>query len=52
LGIEVVRSKHGNFLYQRKYILDLLSKIMLLGCKPVDTPIKNNYMLSHQIWLA
>ena len=27
LGIEVMRSKHGIFLSQRKYVLDLLSKI-------------------------
>lgn len=34
LGIEVARSKKGNFISQRKYILDLLEETDLLGCKP------------------
>jgi hypothetical protein len=45
LGIEVARSEHGIFLCQRKYILDLLSEVGLLGCKPVDTPIEQNHKL-------
>jgi hypothetical protein len=45
LGIEVARSKHGIFLCQRKYTIDLLSETGLLGCKPVDTPIEQNHML-------
>lgn len=45
LGIEVARSKHGIFLCQRKYILDLLSETGLRGCKPVDTPIEQNHKL-------
>jgi hypothetical protein len=39
LRIEVVRTKQGIFLYQRKYVLDLLTKIWMLDCKPVDTPV-------------
>jgi len=46
LDIKVDRSKHGIFLCQRKYILDLLFEIGLLGCKSIDTPIEQNYMLS------
>jgi len=46
LDIEVARSKHGIFICQRKYILDLLSEIGLLECKPVDTQIEQNHMLS------
>ena len=45
LGIEVARSKHGIFLSQRKYNLDLLSKIGMLECKPVNTPIEHNHKL-------
>ena len=39
LGIEVARSKAGILLCQWKYVLDLLTEVGLLECKPVDTPI-------------
>ncbi len=45
LGIEVARSKQGIFLSQRKYVLDLLSEVGLLDCKPPDTPIVQNHRL-------
>jgi hypothetical protein len=45
LGIEVARSEQGIFLSQRKYVLDLLSKIGMLDCKPTDTPIIQNHHL-------
>ena len=45
LGIEVTRSKQGIFLSQRKYVLDLLSEVGLLDCKPADTPIVQNHKL-------
>ena len=38
LGIEVVRSKQGIFLSQRKYVLDILTEVGILECKQVDTP--------------
>ena len=39
LGIEVMRSKHGIFLSQRKYVFDLLSKTGKLGIKPCSSPL-------------
>ena len=39
LGIEVMRSKHGIFLSQRKYVLDLLSKTRKLGVKSCSSPM-------------
>ena len=39
LGIEVARSEEGIFIFQRKYILDLLKKTGILGCNPADTPM-------------
>jgi len=37
-GIEVFRSKNVVFLFQRKYVLDILDETEMLGCKPCDTP--------------
>ncbi|BBH05359.1 transposable element gene [Prunus dulcis] len=45
LGIEVARSKHGIFLSQRKYILDLLAETGMLDCKPIDTLSEQNHNL-------
>ena len=39
LGVEVKRSKHGIFLSQRKYVLDLLFEIGKLGAKPCSSPM-------------
>lgn len=45
LGIEVLRSKRGIFVSQRKYILDLLAKTGLFDCKPAETPMVVNHGL-------
>ncbi|CAL2255207.1 unnamed protein product [Prunus armeniaca] len=45
LGIEVARSKHGIFLSERKYILDLLAETGMLDCKPIDTHSEQNHKL-------
>ena len=45
LGIEVLRSKQGIFIHQRKYILDLLAENEMLDCKPAETPIVTNHGL-------
>ena len=46
LGIEVVRSPHGIFLVQRQYGLDMLSKYVMTGCKPITVPLEQNMRLS------
>lgn len=46
LGIEVVRSKDGIFICQRKYVLDLLKETGLLGGRPCDTPLEPGQKLS------
>jgi Reverse transcriptase (RNA-dependent DNA polymerase) len=45
LGIEVMRSKQGIYISQRKYMLDLLAEVEILGCKPADTLIIQNLRL-------
>ncbi|KAL4354973.1 hypothetical protein GQ457_06G008980 [Hibiscus cannabinus] len=39
LGMKVARSNEGIVINQRKYILDMISEIGMLGCKPTDTPM-------------
>lgn len=45
LGIEVLRSRRGIFISQRKYILDLLAETGLVDGKPADTPMMVNHGL-------
>ncbi|KAL1564211.1 hypothetical protein AAHA92_06584 [Salvia divinorum] len=46
LGIEVLRSKRGIFINQKKYILDLFVEVRMLDCKPADTPIRDDAKLA------
>ena len=48
LGIEVMRSKHGILLSQRKYVFDLLSKTGKLGVKPCSSPMVPKVHLSRE----
>ena len=45
LGVEVLRSKEGIFINQKKYTLDLLAESGMMECKPADTPIAVNHGL-------
>ena len=46
LGIEVARNAEGIFLCQRKYALDVISEVGLLGAKPAKTPLEQNHKLA------
>ncbi|GKB55722.1 ribonuclease H-like domain-containing protein, partial [Tanacetum coccineum] len=48
LGIEVVVTDKGICLNQRKYVLDLLSKYVMLACKPVDTHLLSKLVISNE----
>ena len=49
LGIEVVRSPEGIWLSQRYYMLDMLSKYGMAGCKPIAVPLDQNSKVSADI---
>lgn len=46
LGIEVLKSKEGLLLNQRKYALQLISETGLSGAKTVNTPLEFNHKLT------
>jgi hypothetical protein len=46
LDIEVARSAKGIAISQRKYILDLLSDIGMMGCQTAPTPIDHNHKVT------
>jgi len=46
LGIEILKSKDGLLLNQRKYALQLISEVGLSGAKTVSTPLEFNHKLT------
>lgn len=46
LGNEVIRTKNGLHLMQRKYLTDLLTKTNMLHSKPVNTPMASSPKLT------
>ena len=46
LSVEVMRSKKGIMLSQRKYVLDILYETRKLGAKPCSTPMAPNVQLT------
>ncbi len=46
LGIEVIRTPEGIWLSQRQYALDMLSKYVMGGCKPISVRLNQNGKLS------
>ncbi|GJV09905.1 ribonuclease H-like domain-containing protein [Tanacetum coccineum] len=48
LGIEVLKTKSGLCLNQRKHCLELLHEFSLLAYRPVVTPLPENIFLSHK----
>ena len=47
-GVEVMRSKRGIFLSQRKYVSNLLSRIGKLAAKPCQSPIAQSLHLTKE----
>ncbi|GJT20576.1 ribonuclease H-like domain-containing protein [Tanacetum coccineum] len=48
IGIEVLETKQGLCLSQRKYSLDLLSDFGLLACKPSAAPLEQNLSITNE----
>ena len=45
LGIEIFSSKNEIFISQRKYALEIIEDVGLLGSTPIDTPMEQGLKL-------
>ena len=46
LGLKIIQNKEGIFIYQTKYLKDLLKRFGLEGCKRIETPMVTGHKLS------
>lgn len=49
LGIEILKSENGLCMSQRKYCLELLNDFGYLGCKPINTPMDMNLVVTDTV---
>ncbi|KAJ9561025.1 hypothetical protein OSB04_006185 [Centaurea solstitialis] len=52
LGIEILKTKSGLCMSQRKYCLELLVDFGYLGCKPINTPMDMNLIVTESVQMA
>lgn len=45
LGLQVIQSLDGIYIYQQKYSLDMLQCFGMLDCKPAPTPFQSGVVL-------
>jgi hypothetical protein len=46
LGIEVIQNPRFIFIFQKKYIGELLNKFGMVACNPISTPMEQNLKLT------
>jgi hypothetical protein len=46
LGLQIRQSNRGIFIYETKYIKEMLKRFRMEDCKPVITPMQTNCKLS------
>ena len=49
LDIEIICTSHGIWLSQRQYVLNMLEKYGMFGCKPIFVPLDQNGKVSANV---